>query len=307
MKRIALLLLVAVVGLSGCVKVTSKLDVKNDASAGMTLNFGVKSEAIETIKGFMESAADSGAGEGQIEQAQEAFDEIESMFDEKKMAAKLTEAGVNVKSATSTEKDGWKNMAVVGELKDINAWLAKMRKQSEKGAQDSDLELPFDPANISEMLPNFYKTDKQGVGRAVLIPALAELFDGELPIDPEDLDELGDEELDMIESQIDMMKTMLSLDEMKMEMIVNLPGKILSTKGCKKSGDNGIKFRLSGDSLSLDGMKNLFGLKDGISATFEIPEGCKIQFKDAESTEGGEAEKEKKTEKKGGLKIGGGK
>lgn len=303
MKRFALLLLVAVVGLTGCVKMTTQADLKNDASGTVTFNFGVKTEAIETIKGFMESAADQGAGEEQIEQAQEAFDKIDEFFDEKKVAETMKEMGIDVKSATKSEKDGWKSMAVVGGIKDINAWLAKAAKQQQKELEKAEIDIPLDP---SKLMPAFYKTDKQGVGKVVLIPALADLFGGELPFDPEELDELGDEELDMIESQLDMMKTMLSVDEMKMEMILNLPGKILETTGCKKSGDNGIKFAFAGNSINLDGVKNLFGFKNGISATFEIPEGCKLQFKDAAAKEGGE-KKEDKDEKKGGLKIGGGK
>jgi len=307
MKRFAILLLAAVVGLTGCVKMTVKTDVKNDASGVMTMDYGVKTEALETIKGFMESAADQGAGGEEIEQAQEAFDQIDELFDDKKMAETMKEMGIEVKSATKAEKDGWKTMAVVGGVKDINVWLAKAAKKQQDELDEMGMDIPIDP---TKAMPTFYKTDKQGVGKVVLIPALADLFGGEMPFDLEELEELGDEELDMIESQLDMMKTMLSVDDMKAEMILNLPGKILSTTGCKKSGDNGVKFTFAGGDINLDGMKNLFGFKNGVSATFEIPEGCKIQFKDATAKKGEQktgAGEQKAEEKKGGLKIGGGK
>ena len=108
-----------------------------------------------------------------------------------------------------------------------------------------------------------------------------------------------------------MFKQMLSVEDMALEIILNLPGKIVSTKGCKKSGENGIKFTFKGGDIGIDNLSSLFGFKDGISATFEIPEGCKIQFKDKKSAKqtgkDGEEEKGDEKKKKGGLKIGGGK
>jgi hypothetical protein len=95
---------------------------------------------------------------------------------------------------------------------------------------------------------------------------------------------------------------------MKMEMVFTLPGKILDVKGAKKEGDNGIKFAFSGSEINLDGLKTMFGFKNGISATFEIPEDCKIKFEDKKAA-GDKAqdakEEEEPKEKKGGLKIGG--
>ena len=97
-----------------------------------------------------------------------------------------------------------------------------------------------------------------------------------------------------------------------MSITVVLPGKILSTKGCKKNPQNEkeISFRFSGESISLTGVKDLFGMKDGVSATFQIPKDCKLRFetrkpkKKAAEKKEDEAEKGKK--KKGGLGIGDG-
>ena len=132
-----------------------------------------------------------------------------------------------------------------------------------------------------------------------------------LKIDLEELEDLGDDELDQLEQSMEMFKQMLSVDDMALEIIINLPGKIVATKGCKKSGENGLKFTFKGGDIGIESLSSLFGFKDGISATFEIPEGCKIQFKDKKGEAKAEADDakkdEEKKEKKGGLKIGGGK
>lgn len=308
MKRLTALLLCGLLamGLTGCLKMNLTTDVKNDASGTVKMGFGVKTEAIETIKGFMESMGDMGGAE--MEQAEQAFEEIEQMFDEKKVAEKLKESGLEVTKTKKTDENGWKGMQVEASIKNVNDWLTKAAEQQKKEMEDMEMPIPLDPGGLT---PTFYKTSAQGVGEIVVVPPIAEMLGGELPIDLEELEELGDDELDQLEQGIEMFKQMLSVDEMKLEIIINLPGKVLTTKGCKKSGENGLKFTFTGGDINIDNLTTLFGFKDGISATFAIPEDCKIQFKDkkAKSGEEGKTEKkdEEKKEKKGGLKIGGGK
>ena len=304
MKRIALLLaVICALGLPSCVKMSSSTTVKNDASATMTFDMGVKMEAIEAIKEQMEALGEMGGEE--MEEAQEKFDELEEMFDEKKLSAKLKEMGLEVVSSKAVEEDGWKGMKVSAKCADINKWRETVKKKAE--AEDEGGDGPWGQMGMNDvgtMVPTFYKTSNPKVGEVVLIPPLAG-DDMELPIDLEELDELGDEELDMIEAQIEMVKGMFSVSDMKMTAKLTLPGPILSTKGCKKSGESTLVFNMSGDDINLEGLKTMFGMKDGVSATFTIPEDCKIKFlekKEAKKQEATDAA-EKKEKKKGGLKI----
>jgi hypothetical protein len=129
-----------------------------------------------------------------------------------------------------------------------------------------------------------------------------------MPMDLDALEEMGDTERDMVEGMLDEMKGRFFADQMKMEMVFTLPGKILDLKGAKKEGDNGLKFAFSGSDINLDGMSTLFGMKNGVSATFQIPEDCKIKFEDKKAPGDkvqDDAKEEEPKEKKGGLKIGG--
>ncbi|MAB90183.1 MAG: hypothetical protein CMJ90_12090 [Planctomycetes bacterium] len=305
MKRLTPLLLCSLlaIGLTGCLKMNTTVDVKNDASAAMKISVGVKTESIETIKGLMESMGDMGGAE--VEQAEEAFAAMESMLDEKKVAQQLKDSGLEVTKATKTEEDGWKGIQVEAKVKNLNEWLDKTTANQKKQLEDMDMPMSLDG------LTTFFKTDTQGVGEIVIIPPLSDLLGGDLPIDLEELEDLGDDELDQLEQSMEMFKQMLSVDDMALEIIINLPGKIVATKGCKKSGENGLKFTFKGGDIGIEDLSSLFGFKDGISATFEIPEGCKIQFKDKKGEAKAEADDakkdEEKKEKKGGLKIGGGK
>lgn len=307
MKRLTALLLCSLLamGLTGCLKMNTTIDVKNDASGSVKMNVSVNTEAIETIKGLMDSMGDVGGAE--VEQLEEAFSEIESLFDEKKVAQQMKEAGLEVTKAEKTEEDGWKGVRVEATVKNVNEWLDKAAEQQKKDLEDLDIPIPLNGLN-----PTFYKTADQGVGEIVLVPPLTEILGGDLPIDLEELEDLGDDELDQLEQGMEMIKQMIpGFDDMKLEIVVNLPGKVLTAKGCKKSGENGMKFIFKGGDINIENLSTLFGFKDGVSATFEIPEGCKIQFTDRKvdgEKAGDDAKKdEEKKEKKGGLKIGGGK
>lgn len=309
MKRLTALLLVALlgIGLSGCVKMNSATDLKNDGSGTVKMSMGLKTEALETIKAQLEAMGEMG-GEG-MEQAQEAFDELEDMFDEKKLAAKLKESGLEVVSTKSSDEAGWKTLEIDAKFADVNAWLERSKKLADKESEDVDSPWEGMPmGDFGGMVPTFYKTKTPGVGQIVLIPPMKEAMAG-MPMDPEELEELGDEELDMIEGQLDMMKAMFSINEMKMQMSFTVPGEVVETKGCK-SKDRTLSFTFGGSDINVAGMKTLFGMKNGVSATFKIPEGCAIKFKDMPSansepavTDEAEENDKKEKEKKGGLKI----
>jgi hypothetical protein len=303
MKRLLVLSLVGALSLTGgCVKMTNKATINNDASGTVSMNFALNTQAIEQLKSMMEGVGDMGGG-GQIDEANEALDTLEAMFDEKKFTEKLKGVGLEITSAKRGDKDGWKTMDVEGKFSDINVWIEKSAKDAGKEAEKFGMPMGKD---FGTMTPKFYKTDRPNVGEIVLIPAMDTMMQ-DMPMDLEMIEEMGDEERDMIEGQMDRMKTMFFADQMKMEMVFTLPGKILDVKGAKKEGDNGIKFAFSGSEINLDGLKTMFGFKNGISATFEIPEDCKIKFQDKKAPDAEKAQepKEEPKEKKGGLKIGG--
>lgn len=308
MKRIVFLSLVLACsfGLQSCLKMGATTEVKNDASATVAFSFQVNTAAIEAIKELVDGV---GGGGEEMEQALEAFDQIDELFNEKKIGEKLKEAGLDVTSAKAGSRDGWKTMEVKAAVKDLNAFLKKAEKDQKEEVEDLPIDLPF--GDIGSMVPAFYKTSTQGVGKVVLIPAIGDLLN-DASFDLEQLEDLADDELEQIEAQIEAMKLMLSLDQLKLEVALTLPGKVVKTKGCKKVGENGLKFALKGGDLNIDGVRSLFGLKDGVSATFQIPQGCKIVFKDEPTEKKGKGKdhnesEDQKTEKKGGLKIGEGK
>lgn len=292
--------------LTACIKGTTKLEVKADNTATVAFKFGLKTEALEKMK---EMGAQFG-GEEATEKMDEAFGEMNGLFDEKKITEKLKKGGLDVTKAVSSEKDGWKSIEIEGLVKDVNAWIANTKRDAEKSASGSPLEAL---GSSFTMTPAFYKTETEGVGQIVVIPPLGDLLsamgDGENPLSQ--IEDLDDETREMIEGQIDMVKSMFSLDEMVMEFTLKVPGNIVSQKGCKKVDDQTLAFNLRGAEFTFDSIKTMMGLKDGVSATFQIPADCKLNFEDAPkkgqkagTTPTPAGDEDEKKGKKGGLKIG---
>lgn len=319
MKRflIALTVLALCLGGTACVKFGAKGDVKADGSVALSMNFGIKGEALEMLRAQLESMADMAGEEagGDLDEALEKFDEVDGMFDEARLKAKMKESGIDVTSSKITETGGWKNVEIQGVIKDVNAWVDKMAAETKKElakAEESG-EMPFAlPKNLA-LTPRFFKTTEQGIGELQIFPPLASLFEGldENPLDALDmLDDMDESELQQFEQYMDMMKGMFSLNEMSFEMTVNLPGEVTAVKGLKKVGTNGVRFGISGDALTLDNIKGLFGLKEGVSARFKIPAECKINFVDRPAKTAPPAKKDaqesdaEEEKKKGGVKIG---
>lgn len=313
MQRLTVPVLAFLVSLTmvGCIKSSNTAAINGDNTGSMTMKVGVKTEAIEQIKAMAENMGGMGGDEGG-DQVDEAFKEIDALMDEAKLREKLEKGGFKLAKVSSSEKEGWKTLEVEASIPDVNLAIEKAVKDTDKKTEGTPLHgMQLPGGNGMIMLPSFYKTETEGVGQAVLVPAIAEMFEsmGENPL--EQLEDMDDEMRDMVEAQIENMKSMFSVDEMSIEMTIKLPGDIVAVKGCKKVDDRTVTFAMKGGDITMDSMKNMMGLKDGVSVTFKIPEDCKLKFQDApkkaekkaEPAEGQEGE-EKKEKKKGGLKIG---
>ncbi|HYC76040.1 MAG TPA: hypothetical protein VEI02_00295 [Planctomycetota bacterium] len=275
MKRLltALPLLAALVCVA-CTKVGVDSQVRNDGGATFKMSVALKLDVFEAIKQMAAMG-----GEETAEQAEEGIDTMLENIDDKKFAEGLKEAGFEVVKSSTADKDGWKTVEIEATHKDLNALYAKADGLMKDAAKEQG-ELPID-VDPSTFLPRFYKTDKPDVAKFQLMPALGSLLD-KLPENPLDqLDQMDDEMREMVEGQLDQMRGMLAMDEMKIEFKLKVPGKVLDVKGCKKEGDDMIVFTFKGADIGLDSAKTLFGLKDGVYATFQFdPKEFKIALKD---------------------------
>lgn len=299
MNRITTLtaLLAVVLGLGACMKVEQKFTFTNDNTATLSQSMSYSVETIETIIAM--------AGSQMPEDALEKLEGLESQVSEENVRKEMKEQGVEVTKFTASSKDGWKGFVVEAKVADVNAWLKKAGEGASEAMNEAGMDNPFGSA-MDGLSPKFYKTDKQGVGRIVLLPAMKGAM-----ADMPNPDDMSDEELDMADAQLQMMKSMFALDEMLIRMEVTLPGKVLSVTGGKKieGKENSFRFEMKGTNFSIDGLSTMFGMKDGVSATFQIPEGCKITFQDEKKAEPKKTEEEAPSDeakpKKGGLKVGG--
>jgi hypothetical protein len=197
-----------------------------------------------------------------------------------------------------------------GVIKDVNAWIKKSAENADAAKKEAEKtegmpELPFNQLPFS-----FYKTDKADVAKFVVIPPLGNLLPPEAEGAFDQIEELDDEQREQIETMINMVRAQIFLDEMKMEMKIKLPGKIVSTKGCKQEGDDTMIFTMKGSDLGLDGLKGMFGMKDGVFAQFQFdPKEMKITLADepkatdskpAAKEEAKPAKKDDEEKKKGG-------
>ena len=311
MKRTLAVLLALVLGLSlgGCIKQKSSIVINNDATGTIDMEAGYSVEALEAIAEFIESMGDHiGADMG--EDPLEKLEQVETKFSEKELVKKMKEAGVEVTSAKTTEKDGWKLVSLKGKVKDVNSWIEFSEKEAEKARrseEDEDGSAGLDGLASQMTSIRFYKTAREGIGEVVLIPPIDtdEMNMGPEGMDPEEMPE-GMEEI--MDAQLDAMKEKFSLNDMDLTVRVTLPGKIVSTKGCNKAPqeEKTVVFSFKGTQISFSGMKDFFGMKDGVSAEFEIPQGCKIKFEEKKAPKKAEKKTDKKKDdkkKKGGLGI----
>lgn len=303
MKKLSLVLpLAAALLCSSCVKSTKESAFKADNTATVKMSMGYKLDAVEAVKGFIEQQM-GGEEDGEEGPGAKIDEGLAKIFNEKKIAEDMKKSGVELSKSTMTEKDGYKTVELEGVVKDVNAWVkkaAELEKEAEAmgesmGEDGPDLEkLPIFQSLM--MAPKFYKTDKPDVAKVVVIPSLGD----KMPEGAFDqLEEMDDDQREQVETFMNMIRGMISLDEMRVEMKTKLPGKILSTKGCKQEGEDTMVFSMKGADIGLDGVKNLFGLKDGVYCTFQFnPQEMKIVLEDEpKPTDSKPAEKKKEEPK----------
>jgi hypothetical protein len=298
MKKLLIALpLVAALFSASCVKVAQESAFKADGTATTKTTMGYKLDAVEALKGLI--AQFTGGGDDESEDGPAAkIDEALKELSEEKLVEQTKGTGVEITKSKTEEKDGWKSVEIEGVIKDVNAWVKKSSEALKDATKDAG---PIGGENpFTKLTPHFYKTDKENVAKFVLIPPLGAMLE-ESGADLSKVDEMDDEQREQIEAFINTIRSTISLDEMRVEMKMKLPGKVLAVKGCKQDGDDGFALSIKGSDLGLDGVKTLFGLKDGVYATFQFePKDFKIVLEEEKVAESKPAapKEEKKVEKK---------
>lgn len=285
MKRTLSLVLVAVLALlPACMKLSVGNTVNADGSGDMEMSFGYKLDTIEMLKGMVEGQmGEEGGGDGE-----DPFAKMDEIFDEKKIKESMTKAGMNDVTTKIEEKDGWKTMTVKGKIKSYDEMMKKASESEDvKKAKAED---PEAGAMIDKLMGGsfgFFKTDKEDVVKMSLIPPIGDLLPGGEENPLEKLDEMDEDQRAMIEQQMEQMRAMFALDQMKVEMRVRLPGEIIDAQGVKKDEKdaNVATWTLKGADVGLDSVKSMFGMKNGLWVKFKKPANFGITLKEEKKAE----------------------
>ena len=285
MKRTLSLVLVAVLALlPACMKLSVGNTVNADGSGDMEMSFGYKLDTIEMLKGMVEGQmGEEGGGEGE-----DPFAKMDEMFDEKKIKESMTKAGMNDVTTKIEEKDGWKTMTVKGKIKSYDEMMKKATDSEEvKKAKADDPEAGAMMDKLMGGSFGFFKTDKEDVVKMSLIPPIGDLLPGGEENPLEKLDEMDEDQRAMIEQQMEQMRAMFALDQMKVEMRVRLPGEIIDAQGVKKDEKdaNVATWTLKGADVGLDSVKSMFGMKNGLWVKFKKPANFGITLKEEKKAE----------------------
>ena len=291
--------------LPSCMKMEMKNNFNADNTGTISMKMSIKTEVIDNIRAMTESA---GGEEG----ARESLDKVTEATDEKANVEKMKNSGVEIISSKTVDKDGWKGFEIEGKIADVNAYCEKAAKIMELEAASAGSEGgrgPMDTSDFGEMALSFFKTADPAVGSMQIIPPMGDRMSAMGGADNPlaRLDEASEEELQMFEGMMEMMKGQFALDQMSMSMVIGVPGDIVAMKGCTKTEDSkGVVFNMKGGDINIASIKTMMGLKEGVSVDFKIPADCKITFKERPKKDAPAPAKEekKKEEKKGGLKIG---
>ena len=309
MKRILIPFLTIAVAatLAGCLKTETKVTINNDATGTINTKMAYSLDSLESIAEQLENLPEGvEIGEDPLEK----LEKMETEFTEKKLVAAAKETGVEVTSSKEYEKDGWKTVELAGTIKDVNARIAASTKASKAKMAEAGNDSPFSAMGGSFSGIKFFKTDNPNVGEVELMAAL-DIDMGEAGL-PEGMDpsEMPEEMEEMMEAMFDTMKERFGINELSTKLTVVLPGKVRKTTGCTKNPQNEkeVTFNLSGASFSMSGVKDMFGMKDGVRATFEIPKDCKLKFEVKKAVAKATSRPTDKakpadTKKKGGLGI----
>jgi len=285
MKRTLSLVLVAVLALlPACMKLSVGNTVNADGSGDMEMSFGYKLDTIEMLKGMVEGQmGEEGGGEGE-----DPFAKMDEMFDEKKIKESMTKAGMNDVTTKIEEKDGWKTMTVKGKIKSYDEMMKKASESDDvKKAKAEDPEVGAMMDKLMGGSFGFFKTDKEDVVKMSLIPPIGDLLPGGEENPLEKLDEMDEDQRAMIEQQMEQMRAMFALDQMKVEMRVRLPGEIIDAQGVKKDEKdaNVATWTLKGADVGLDSVKSMFGMKNGLWVKFKKPANFGITLKEEKKAE----------------------
>jgi hypothetical protein len=287
MKKVLLVLpLLCAIVVPGCVKSIGETTVRNDGTASCKMTVAYSKETFEKLKMII-AAQGGGEGDENVDAA------IDAAFDDKKLAEQWKSLGIEVTRSAGIDKDGWKTIEVEGNIKNVVEYGKKSEEalkalrdaskdRTEKGPADGLSN--FAKASIP-LVPKFYKTDKADVAKLVLVPRSQQLMpDGEEnPLDR--LDEMEDDQREAFKGQLDAMRGELSLDDIKIELRVKVPGKILTVNGLKQEGEDAVIHQFLGADISLDTLKALRS-KSSHSATFQFkPEEFKIPLMDEPKAE----------------------
>jgi hypothetical protein len=283
MKHVKLALVLAAAVLSAsCVKMVQSGVVNADNTAKIKMTVGYKLDSIDGLKSFMDGLP---IPEEAKEEMFTNLDEIPSKFSDKEIVEKIKKAGVDVTSSATVEKEGWKLVEIEGAIKDVNAFIANSAADMKKGMSEDGMDEAI-ASRMGNVGFRFFKTAEADVAKFSIMPPLNDLLPEQADEAMEKLDELGDEERAQIEMFLDMFRAAVSLDQMRVEMKFTLPGKIQSVKGCKQEGEDTIVMTLKGSDIGLDGAKDVFGLKNGVYATFKFdPQTFKINLVDEKVAE----------------------
>lgn len=329
MLRWSLLLCLAMLAGTGCIRSKTEASIQNDASGTATYDSAYKLESLEAAKERMEEArarfAERGGEDGQFNGDEQLAKFLES-FDPDHITATLKAKGYEVKSAKAYEREGWKGVTVEATFKDVNDILAKARAEREAARAEREAEMAkaeaeggdgdrprrgrgmamrgrMNPsgANSIGMVTAFEKTSDPKVGKAVLT----------LPADAGRGGRGGGGGGRGGRGGRMGGGDMPGADEQRRTLKITLPGKIVETSHCKTEGENTVILDLRQADTQPDEDGNAPAVvREGAWVRFEIPESCAIRFDDpaaakkpTEKPAEGEAEGEKP--KRGGLRIGG--
>jgi hypothetical protein len=274
MKRTVSLCLVAItLVLGGCFKSTAESSIKSDGTATIKMSMAYKTEVLANLKSQLDQAIEMlGDGNPEIAKAKEQLGKVDDAFNEKKVAEEWKKLGLEVGKSSSSEKDGWKGFEIEASTKNVAEYN---RKYAETHKSSSDMERMGDPAKMSlPRFPKFYKTAQPNVAKVSIAWRDASAMDQQM----DQLEGLSDDDRAQAEEQFDAQRAMMGLDEMKVQIRVKLPGKILTVSNAKQEGDNTLVFELLGSSLSLSTLPKMLQVP---SATIQIdPKEFKIPLED---------------------------
>jgi hypothetical protein len=281
---------------TGCFKVASDSAVSKDGSATVKLTMSYDTETLDKIKAQMDAAIEMmGEDNPEIAEAKAAVDKIGEAFDPKKAGDEWKKLGIDVSKSSAIEKDGWKGFEMEGTIKNLADYNRKHAEaaESRKSGKGADSPMGGDPSAFAvPRMPRFFKTDQPNVAKVVLAWREPSQRDDQLEM----IENMSDEEREQVEAVFDMQRAEMNLDNLRVEMRVKLPGKVLSVSNAKQEGEDVVIFQFLGSNLTLDNMPKM---RDIPSATMQFdPKEFKIPLEDEPKAESKPAKKAEEKPKK---------